>query len=246
MFSLARMQKKEFCPRAFYFRYLDSREFFSEEVESLLEQARLEEIAEMQRYYLVANLAREFFYLRPESRNSLRKTILRECSKLGLSESEKEETLVSLEAFIESEFYLETNPSLVNHVEVEKHPLIHIGDREVTGSVHLSWIEPQGKFNIVKISKKNDTDLSFPVLYALKKFQVLPEKLNVAVLNPENWHCCWEPIDWHAVSILQDQALSFELEDGFNNYLPTSHESRCQLCAYSQICYEYSSELDSL
>ena len=245
MFSLARMQKKDFCPRAFYFRYLDSRGLFSEEIESLIEQFRFEEIAEMQRYYLVANLAREFFYLRPESRNSLRKTILRECSKLGLRESEKEETLVSLEAFIESEFYLETNPSLVNHVEIEKHPVIHIGEQEVTGSVHLSWIEPQGKFNIVKISQKSETDLSFPVLYAFKKYQVLPEKLNVAVLNPENWHCQWHPVDWHAVSILQDQALSFKLEEGFSKYPPTPHESRCQLCAYSQVCYEHSSELDS-
>lgn len=248
MWSFARQQKYNFCPRAFYFRYkeLDSLSL-NQDIYSQVLEIRQEEFLEFSRRYLLRELAKEVFYLRPESLFEVRKLIFRKARNLEVADEELDKIVRSLELFFESEFYRETNPVLVNHVQVGDIPSFKIDDIEVIGSVHLAWITKQGQFHIVKVrTSSSNSNLSFSALYAIKKFQVTPEKLNIGILNTRDWFCSWEAVDWHLVSELQDKALSFTQSENFSEYPATEHISRCDICEYSQVCYRYSSELDSI
>ncbi|MCM8538812.1 MAG: hypothetical protein NE328_00905 [Lentisphaeraceae bacterium] len=196
--------------------------------------------------YLLRQLVKEVFYLRPESFFEVKKLVFRNAKKLDLSEVVVESLIGSLNCFYESEFYRETVPALVNHISIEEFPSFEIGEIDVMGSVHLAWITAQGQFHILKISSSiHHSDNSFAALYAMKKFQVVPEKLNVGFLSTDDWSCTWNPIDWHSVSELQDKALSFTDSDNFLDFPRTEQISRCDICEYSQVCYTHSSELDS-
>ncbi len=244
MFSLARSQKFEFCPRAFYFRYFDSKDSWSDDLKLIVEANRLKEMSEMSRHFLIANLAKDFFYHRPKTPYEQRRIIYQECHKFNFPQEKFEALSEQLYTFTQSPFYYETSPALVTHLEIDAQPVISIGEQEVTGAVHLAWVETFGRLNIVKISKNQTTDLSFPILYAMKKFHVAIEKLNVGILDPTTWQCSWEAINWHALSEFQDQALSFKIGKTWEEFPPTAEISRCQICSYSEACENYENELN--
>ena len=245
MWSFARQQKYNFCPRAFYFRYKTSPEEFPEQISTEIHQFRQLAVLQSSATFFTINLAKEVFYSRIESDHQLKKLIRREGRKLGLSDEKLNITFENLTKFINSEFYLATNPGLVNHIPLDDTPIITIGDVEVTGGVHLCWTDHHGKFNSVRISPKGaDVNTAFAALYPLKKYQVIPENINVGALSSRNWLCNWTGIDWHEVSEMQDQVLSFKESEGFSDYPATKKISHCELCDFSEICYKHSSELD--
>lgn len=248
MWSYARQRKYNFCPRAFYFLYQDlPKDILSPEIENQIIDLRRSYFLHFSRKYLLAQLVKDVFYLRPETLFDLKKHVFRNVKKFDLNDSEIENLLDSLSEFFESKFYCETSPALVSHVEIEESPSIAISDVQVLGSVHLAWISELGKFNILKISKSEKyLENTFPALYAMKKFQVSPEKLNAGCLNPVDWTCHWNSINWHDVSELQERALSFIDSESFSDYPATEQISRCDICEFSELCYSNSRELDSL
>lgn len=248
MWSYPRQQKFNFCPRAFYFRYQDlENASLSSELHAQILDIRQENYTQSSRRYLLSELVKEAFYLRPQSFFELKKSIFRHAKRLDLGESEIEVLVSSLNDFYESDFYQETNPVLINHISIEEFPSIQIGDVDVLGAVHLAWTSEQGKFNILKIlSSDRYSQNSFVALYAMKKFQVSPEKLNAGFLHTSDWSCQWSSIDWHDVSELQDKALSFIDSENLSDYQPTEKISRCDICEFGHVCYSNSRELESI
>lgn len=246
MWSFARQQKYNFCPRAFYFRYLElEKARLSPDLHSQILEVKYLSFEITSRRYLLAQLVKEAFYLRPQDFFTLKKSVFRNAKKLDLEDSEVDDLITSLNEFYESEFYRETSPVLVSHISIEEYPSIKIAEQDVMGVVHLAWTTEQGKFNILKISSSDRySENSFAALYAMKKFQVNPEKLNVGFLSTVDWTCQWNSIDWHDVSELQDKALSFIDSEDLADYPPTEQISRCEICEFSQVCYSNSRELD--
>ena len=245
MWSFARQQKYNFCPRAFYFRFKEIPDHFSEDLSSELSHFRHLSLLNTSSTFFTVNLAKELFYSRIESDYALKKLIHREGRKLSLTEEKLTITFENLKNFIASDFYQSTNPSLVNHVMIEEIPTINIGEQEVTGAVHVAWNDYKGKHFSVRMSPKGaDVNTAFAALYPLKKFHVEAENINVGALSTVNWQCTWKSLDWHEISEMQDLALSFEEAGEFTNYPPTEKISHCEFCDFSEICYRYSSELD--
>jgi len=245
MWSFARQQKYNFCPRAFYFRYQKIQEGFSEDLSTDILQFRSQAIRQTSATFFTLNLAKEIFYRRVESDYELRKLVYREGKRLNLSDEKLTITFENLKKFTNSDFYQSTNPTLVNHIPLDENPIIEIGDKEVTGGVHLAWTDQSGKFFSVRISPKGaDVNTAFAALYPIKKFQVIPENINVGALSTTNWLCTWKGIEWHEISDMQEQVLSFTDSEKFSEFHPTEKISHCELCDFSEICYRYSSELD--
>lgn len=195
--------------------------------------------------FFIVNLAKEIFYCRPESEFQIRRLVGREGRKLDLGEEKLSITFENLLNFVNSDFYQSTHPSLVNHISIDDTPQFNIGDRELTGGVHLAWTDRHGKFYSVRISPKgSEVSTAFAALYPLKKFQVIPENINVGALSTQNWQCTWTGLNWHEISEMQDAVLSFVDADDFSAYTATEKISHCEVCDFAQICYRHSSELD--
>ena len=244
MFSLARQQKYDFCPRAFYFRYKPLENAVPNGVIELVEDINLNESDKQSSNFVLHEMIKQVFYSEDIDLYHAKKLIYRNAKKHSLVKQKVDSLISQIESFFNSEFFIQTRPFLVSHIPIEEFPTINIGEVEVMGQVHLAWLEASGKMNVLRVSQDKEADTSFPTLYALKKYQVVPENLNIGVFNPKNWQVYWSPINWHSISKLQDKALNFIDSTEFYEHPPSKNLSHCELCEYGEVCYKYSSELD--
>ena len=238
--SLARQRKFDFCRRAFFLQYIKINPNTTDLLRSAIELGRREQHQDFLLKNFLIHCLRQVFYNRNSDDKEVTNRLFKEGYKWGLERQEIRDTAYKIQLFQQSIFFSETALCLVHHLPSEEVESLSIDQITVQGIVHFVWMNKNGRLHIVNNQKTKQ--VAFQALYAIKKYGIDPEKLDVGFLN-KDFTVSWEEINWHEIQETQDLALSFPQSVNWEDFPATNDQSRCQLCAFMKVCDDHQAEL---
>jgi hypothetical protein len=238
--SFARQRKYDFCRRAFYFHYISPDPELSNSLKDEIVVGHREHSSPFLYRNFTTFCLRTLFYDRTSNNLEINQMLFREGYKAGLDREEIIEAEIFSSKFKDSQFYRETGTELVHHQQTMEVESVLFGDVLIQGVAHFIWINHSGRVHIVNYQKRQSS--AFQVLFALKKFGVDPDKLDIGFLS-EDFQVKWIEVDWNEVQDAQEKALSFPKTECLDDFQATNDKSHCEICSYNKVCDRYSSEL---
>lgn len=246
IFSFSRLQKLNFCKRAFYFRYRLNEEEFDLQIYQNIENINQTQNEYLASYQLKRSILRSLFYNRDTSIHQIKQNLAQEGYLRSLNLDKVDKTFEQCKTFKNSQLYIETESCFVKWLEVNDISSFTIEDTKVLGNIDFAWYDKSG-INLLTLESKQDPEikLNFLLSYALRELKAKANKINIGLLNPQDWSCKWAQINWHSYQEYLDTILSFNPPTSFANATPVLLEKFCNTCEYSTICKEYSDILDT-
>ncbi|MCM8533786.1 MAG: hypothetical protein NE330_21665 [Lentisphaeraceae bacterium] len=245
--SSARLQKYDFCERAFFFRYQISEFDTDDKIFEHIQEINSNTPTNLTKFNLKRELIRSYFYNR-DPKTHERKRDLAERGLFRDLELKTVETLSSeAEIFQESETFKTTEACFVKHIITEEVEAFSLEGYKVLGNIDLAWYDRSG-VNLVCLNSKQDQadKLNFMLCFALRELKATPDKINLGLLNFSNneWFTRWQSINWDGYQTYLDRILSFTPKTELHLCNASKDSIKCNSCEYLNICERFSDRLD--
>lgn len=245
--SSARLQKYDFCERAFFFRYQLSEFEIDPEISEQIQQINSSTPANLASFQLKREYIRSYFYNR-EFKTHERKRDLAERGYFKDLDLKTVDTISrEAEIFQENDVFKTTETCFVKHVATEEIESFSLEEHKVLGNIDIAWYDRSGVNIICLNSKQNQEDkLNFMLCFALRELKATPDKINLGLLSfsHNEWFTTWQPINWDSYQTYVDRILCFSPKTELQQCSASQDLIKCNSCEYLSICESFSDRLD--
>jgi len=241
LWSLARWQLYEFCPRAYFFRYFMSSRGWKSDPSTLSASlkklrkplSRKERINE-----IIGDLLAEELINPPVNIGRCRTEAVKRWYRRNGDDEGVEDLLARLDALFDSEFFLQLSAADGTFEDRGHFVSYELAGIKVLIRLELLWYE-NSRLNIVCFSgSDNRLQAASLRFYALKSAGIDTDRVNSGFLSYDNgeWICRWVGADLEEMMIFQERLLSFPFTVPPEELAHCQDSSKCLNCVYSAEC----------
>ncbi|MCH2208683.1 MAG: hypothetical protein MK132_22825 [Lentisphaerales bacterium] len=244
-FSFSRLQKLNFCKRAFYFHYQLNDDEFEHSLLHEIQSVNNSPNQHLASFQLKRAILRALFYQRNVGIHKLKQELAEKGLFTALELNDIDVIIAKVLSFKESSFFLNTEECFVKWLQLEEISSFKLEVTTILGNIDFAWYDQAG-VNLVCLSSKSDQQqkLNFMLCYALRELKAKNNKVNIGLLDSSNWNCEWSQVNWHSYQEYVDQILSYSPPATWQEATATTELHRCNTCEYQSICENHSDILD--